>query len=172
MSAARRKQLVLGLYPFTRGIAYAAFHAPLAPVDWGLSRLRGDKDTFSFAAAASLMERLDPDIVVLSDCTDRKSRPPSDLNALHLRIAAHAESRAIVVCWYSKADVLECFREVGAATRFEIASAIAERVDAFSYRLPPEPRPWNSQNQRLGLFDAAALVMTHFCKAKGRVGSK
>ncbi|MDR3528558.1 MAG: hypothetical protein P4L57_14905 [Rhizomicrobium sp.] len=166
MTAPHPKEVVLGLYPFTRGVAFAAFHSSLSPVDWGMKKLQGDKDVFSFEATKELIAHLQPDVLVLGDCSRRQSRPPSDLGKLHKRIAAYAESMLIEVHVFKKSDIANCFHGVGATTRYEIAKAIAAQVDALSHRLPPPLKPWNSQNQRLALFDAAALVMTYYCQKK------
>lgn len=167
MTASRHKELVLGLYPFTRGVAFAAFHSPLSPVDWGLKVVRaGAKDNLSVEVTKALILRLQPDVIVLGDCSTRRSRPPSDLEKLQRRITKYARSQVIDVHIFDKADIQDCFKGVKAATRYEIAKAIASQVDALSHRLPPVPRPWDSQNQRLGLFDAAALAMTYYCQSK------
>jgi hypothetical protein len=47
---------------------------------------------------------------------------------------------------------------VGARSRQEIAEAVARSFD----RLPRPRRPWEGPHRRLAIFDAAAVVLTHY----------
>ena len=51
---------------------------------------------------------------------------------------------------------------MGARTRDEIAAAVVRHVDAFRHRLPRARRIWTSEDKRMALFSAAALVLTHY----------
>ncbi len=55
-----------------------------------------------------------------------------------------------------------CFASIGAATRYEIAQAIAQHVPELRRHLPRERKPWMSEDFRQCLFDSAALALTHF----------
>ena len=70
--------------------------------------------------------------------------------------------RDIGIRIYPRAAVRTCFASIGATSRYEIALAIAQRIDAFNHRLPPKRRKWMNQDPRQSLFDAAALAITYF----------
>ena len=72
---------------------------------------------------------------------------------------------------YTREDVRACFRESGAITRYEIAQAIAAHVPAMSHRLPPMKKLWESEDGRMGLFDAASLALTYFCHGPASSGA-
>ena len=71
-------------------------------------------------------------------------------------MACHSGSR------YSRADIKGAFRTVGATTRQEIAQAVARQVEAFRHRLPSPRKPRESVDRRMAMFNAGALVLTHY----------
>lgn len=163
MMVARRRDLVLALYPFTRGIAFAMFESPLTPIDWGLKDIRGEhRNALAFEATQKLIDRLQPDILVLHDFSCIYSRRGERSNRLQRLIGSYAISQSIEVYVYPRRHIRECFKSVGAVTRYEIAQAIASQVPAFGHRLPPARKIWQSEDSRMGLFDAASLVMTYY----------
>jgi hypothetical protein len=66
------------------------------------------------------------------------------------------------VAVYSRGQVRQVFASVGAVTRQEIAEAVARHLEPFQQHLPPRRRPWQSEDERMALFSAAALLLTHF----------
>ena len=168
MSGARRRDLVLAIHPFTRGIAFTLFEGPLSPIDWGVKDTRGSqKNAASLDAAKRLIERLQPDILVLEDSSGPSGRRTERIRRLQRLIEIHGQAHAVEVIRFGREKIRECFRAVGASTRYEIAQAIASQVHAFGHRLPPVRKIWKSEDARMGLFDAASLVMTFYCQGGG-----
>ncbi len=73
-----------------------------------------------------------------------------------------ASANSVETQIYSRADIKAQFEEIGASTRYEIASAIASRIDAFAHELPPKRKIWLPESSRMGLFNAAAVALTHY----------
>lgn len=166
MTGARRGELVLALHPHARGVAFALFESPLSPIDWGVKRVTGgEKNAQSLEVIKCLVERLQPDILVLEDLTSGRVRRSRRIRRLQWLIASYGEGQSIEVHWINRQDIRECFKAVGAVTRYEIAQAIASQIHAFGHRLPPVRQIWMTEDARMGLFDAASLVMTHYCQA-------
>src|SRR5882762_3015628 len=62
--------LVLAIYPATRGIAFALMRSPLAVIDWGIKGAYGrDKNAMFLKKVAGLLDANQPDVVVLEDPT-------------------------------------------------------------------------------------------------------
>jgi hypothetical protein len=157
---------VLAIHPVTTGIVFAHFSGPLSPRDWGIKEARGrSKNALALEAAVCLIEHLQPDVLVLEDCSGPLSRRGHRMRRLQRLIANSATGQAVDVHWFSRADIRKCFAGVGAVTRQEIARAIASQIHAFSHRVPPARRAWDRENPRLGLFDAASLAMTFYSRA-------
>jgi hypothetical protein len=164
----RRYDLVLAIYPQSRGFAFALFESWLSPVDWGIHEARGPrKNARSLARVNSLLELHMPDVVVLQNMSDHGTRRVPRIQELNRRIAELAHLRGIIVHKYSRAQVLEHFTESGAATEQKIAEVIAKQVAALSLYVPPERKPWMSEDPRMGIFDATALAWMFFHSVSG-----
>lgn len=165
MSGPRKEALVLAVYPFSRGLAFTVFESPLSPLDWGVKDIRGaHRNLLSLDATKRLMESHQPDVVVLHDFSCIHSRRGKRVQRLQKMIENHATAQGAEVHIYSRRQIRECFRGVGAVTRYEIAQAIVSQVHALGHRLPPVRKLWQSEPARMGIFDAASLVMTFYCR--------
>lgn len=161
-------ELVLALYPCSRGLAFVLFEGPLSPIDWGLKNARGrDRNGLIMEATKLLIDRCQPDVVVLQRHRSKPNRHMRPMHRLEQMIATYAASQAIECHHYSREEIRMCFRDSGAITRYEIAQTIAAHVPALSHRLPPMKKLWQSEDGRMGLFDAASLAVTHFCHING-----
>lgn len=165
MRARSQREIVLALYPLSRAMAYMAFEGPLSPHDWGIKKLRGSRQNArALDAAGNLIERLQPAALVLASAADPRYRRGSRVRRLERLIANHARGRAVEVHSFTRAQIRECFEGTGASTRYEIAQVIASQIHALNHRLPPPRKPWKSEDHRMGLFHAAALVLTFYCQ--------
>jgi hypothetical protein len=77
-------------------------------------------------------------------------------------VSCPSADRGVEVVIYSRGDVRACFAAVGARTRHEIAEAVVRHIDAFRPKLPKKRQPWESEDRRLAMFSAAALILTHY----------
>jgi hypothetical protein len=161
----RRYDLVLAIYLQSRGFAFALFESWLSPVDWGIHEARGPrKNAQCLTQINSLVELHMPDVVILENMSDRGTRRVPRIQELNRRIA---DLRGMVIHKYSRATVLDYFVERGATTKRKIAEMIAKQVPAFSLYVPPERKPWMSEDPRMGIFEAAALAWMYFRQREG-----
>jgi hypothetical protein len=166
MTSREPSELVLGIYPFCRGLAFALFEGPLSPIDWAVKDIRSDRrNALVLEATKELIERYQPDVLVLQAHRTKGGMRGQRIRRLDQMIATYAAGQAIECHRYTREEIRTCFRAAGAVTRYEIAQAIAAHVPALSHRLPPMKKLWQSEDRRMGLFDAASLVMTYFCNA-------
>ncbi|HWT99816.1 MAG TPA: hypothetical protein VN229_19430 [Terriglobales bacterium] len=155
------KGLVLAVHPTAKGFGWVVFESPLSAVDWGIASAKQGRNARLQARFARLLERYEPSAVVLE-----AFEPPS-LRAerirhlcrsmLHLAACKGADTPV-----YPRSVIRTVFASVGAVTRFETAQVIARHIDAFSHRLPEKRKPWQGEDPRQSLFDAAALALTYF----------
>ena len=156
---------MLAIYPNTRGFAFVVFEGPLAPVDWGVTEIRGtNKNKRCLRRIAMLFGQYEPDALVLQNMSEpdggvHRARRIRNLNDA---IVVLAETQGIPAFAYSRAQVRQCFGHLGPATKHSIAEAIAKHIPAFERFLPPVRKIWMSEDARMGLFDAVALVLTFF----------
>lgn len=166
MRETRRYELVLAIYPNTRGLAFVLFEGPLAPVDWGVREVRGGRKNEScLQHVRALLDRYHPDALVLQDTSESGARSHR-IRVLNSAIAECADRLGLRIATCSRTQVRQSF---GYATKHEIAVAIARHVPVFERYLPPKRKPWTSEDARMGLFDAAALGISFF-RAEGGHG--
>jgi hypothetical protein len=169
MSGGQRGELILAIYPFSRGFSFTLFEGHMSLVNWGVKDIRGRRRTArSLESAIKIIERFQPDAIVMPMSADPLTRRPDRIQKLQHLIANHAQGQAIEVYRYGRAQIRDCFKTVGATSRYEIAQAIASQVHALGHRVPPVRKIWQSEDSRMGLFDAAALVMTYYCRGGER----
>jgi hypothetical protein len=114
-------------------------------------------------------ERYSLDALVLQDMSPEGTRRSRRIRQLNDTIAEFAETYGIPVFLYSRDQVRQCFRQFGLATKHGIAETIAKHIPELANRVPRVRKVWMSEDSRMGLFDAAALVVT-FCQSNGQCG--
>ena len=154
----RRHTLVLSIYLNTRGFAFVLFEGSLAPFDWAAQTIRGRrKHARCLLRIAALLNRYEPDVIVLQDMARASNRRAMRLISLNAEIDAMAQERGVPVFAYSRADVDNAFAPFGLGNKHDMAELIAKHAPAFERFVPPPRKPWMSEDARMGIFDAAAL---------------
>lgn len=155
--------VVLAIYPITRGVGFALMKSPLSPIDWGIKGIqRGDRHASCLEKVAALVERHQPDTIVLEDPTAPRLQRARGIDRLTRAIESLARHERIDVYRYPRSVVQECFSQFGVRTRYDIAAAIAARIPVFERFLPHKRKLWESEDPRMGIFRAAALALTHY----------
>lgn len=163
MSDFHRYPYVLALYPNARGFAFALFESALSIADWGVKEVRGlRKNAQALAKAEALFAQYAPSVLVMQDMAAEGARRARRIRALNDAMAEAAMSVGMRIATYSRVDVLDAFVEFGVTTKQGVAQVIAEHVPTLARYVPPPRRPWQSEDARMGLFDAAALALTFF----------
>lgn len=162
-----KDNLVLALYPFSRGFAFVLFEAPKTPLDWGVKEIkekhRNDK---TLAAIKQLVERYCPVVIVIEDLGDRRYRRTARVRKLYRMLAKYADRESIDLHRIEQHAIWEHFAAKGALTKYEIAKVIVHQLPGFAHRMPRIRKPWMSADPRQSLFDAAALGIL-FYKLRG-----
>jgi Holliday junction resolvasome RuvABC endonuclease subunit len=154
--------LVLAVHPTTRGFGWVLFENPQTPVAWSIVHARAGRDQHLIARFERLLDRYEPAVLVMEAFENGTSRRNARIQQLYRALVHEASVRAIEVPIFDRETIQAAFEKSGAKTRNEIARVIAERVEAFSHRLPPKRKLGNSDDTRQSLFDAAALALTYF----------
>ena len=163
MIDAHAQNLVLAVYPFSRGFAFVFFEGPNSPFDWGVKEIKEKhKNTKTVDEIKKLIDRYRPEALVIEDTTDGGSRRTSRIRKLYRMMEHLAVAEYIDLHRYKKTEVNDCFVLAGARTKREIAQAIALQIPAFAHRMPPFRKPWMSEDPRQSLFDAIALVLVFY----------
>jgi Holliday junction resolvasome RuvABC endonuclease subunit len=159
----QRYPLVLAIYLNTRGFAFVVSKSSLSPHDWGVKEVRGRRrHARCLAKIVAILDQYQPDILVIQDTSPEGTLRTRRIIKLNTAIAELAGPRGMALYAYSRADVWEAFRDVGVSNKQDLARVIALHIPAFENYVPPPRKPWKSEDDRMGIFDAAALALTYF----------
>lgn len=152
-----RRELVMAVFPNTRGFGYAVFEG-LLPVDWGVSDVQGKNRNYTcIRRITALIAKYNPDVLLLRDPTEARGRVATLIEAI-ATLPRHPGAACLAV---SRPQVREAFSYLAQPTRQRIAHAIADRIPFLEPLVPAPRKIWNSENRRMGLFDAVALALTY-----------
>lgn len=154
--------LTLGVFPTSRGLGWACFDGPFSLFESGLFTSTRDKNAACLGKLESLLARLSPETLVLEAFDEKSSVRSPRIRRLCLAMVSTAAERGHDLAVFKKADVQAAFAGVGARTREEIAHAIARHLPGLVHRLPKSRKNGDSEDKRLSIFNAAALVLTHY----------
>jgi hypothetical protein len=153
---------IFALDPTTKGFGYAVFELPFRLVEWGLTRVAGEKHAGAILRFEKLLARFRPDAVVLEDAEAPGSRRQPRVRQLIKALTKIARDRGIAVYTLARSAVLKCFSsDENVATKHSIARHLAERFPELAGQLPPPRKPWQTEHERMSVFDALALAVTH-----------
>jgi Holliday junction resolvasome RuvABC endonuclease subunit len=166
MNGPRKHNLILGIYPNTRGFSFVLFEGPEFTADWGTMEVRGKlKNRQCLRRISVLLGRYQPDALVLQDMSEYGTRRARRICNLNEAIEVLAETQGIQVFKCSRAQVQRAFSSLGATTKQAIAQSISTLIPVFGNFIPPVRKIWKSEHSRMALFDAAALVLTFYRQA-------
>ena len=132
-------------------------------VDWGVRTVEGNKNAGSLEKVAEMIAHYNPHVMVLEDTVTKGSRRSPRIQALTKRLIAVAEGRTIKVALFSQQQVRQVFFGDARSTKHDLAEMIARQFpEELGFRLPPKRRPWMSEDSRMDIFNAAALVLAYY----------
>ena len=165
---ANRDTRILAIDPSTRGFGYAVLEGPSRLIDWGVKETKTDKKRRSLKLIDELVNDYQPYAMVVEDYAGKGSRRCERVAGLIDEIRELALKRKVKVKSFSRAEVKKAFSESGASNKYEIAKATAGRFPELAPRLPRFRKPWMSEDYRMSIFDAVALVLTFFFQFKNK----
>ncbi len=150
---------ILAIDPTHRGFGYVVLEGPQLLVDWGIRDVRSKKNARSTEAVAGLLELYQPEVLIVEDSTARGSRRRERVRQLILELGELARGHKVQVRRISRLKVKQTFASQGATNKHQIARAIAVQFPELTSRLPPERKPWMSEDTRMAIFDAMAMAI-------------
>src|SRR6266849_6412339 len=157
---------VLAIDPTHRGFGYVIFEGPDFLIDWGVRHVEGPKNKASIAAAAELITRYHPRIIVLEDVAAKGCRRCRRVRELVDGLEWYGRERGLTVRKVAQSRVKRIFLPLGIRNKNEMARFIAAKFPELGRYLPPERKAWMSEDTRMAVFDAAAFVLAFFLASK------
>jgi len=151
---------ILAIAPSTRGFGFAVLEGQEMLVDWGVKTVKGDKNAQSLKKVEEMIAHYQPGVLVLEDASAKNSRRSPRIRNLSQQIIKMAVTRKVSVKLFSRDQVMKTFFADGQGTKHALAEIIAKRFpEELGSRLPPKRKAWMSEDSRMNIFDAVALVL-------------
>jgi Holliday junction resolvasome RuvABC endonuclease subunit len=153
---------VLALDPASRGCGFAVVEGRFQLIDWGRKATKDNKGTRYIRLVSDLIERYEPDVLVVEDFRAKGARRCRRVQLLICALRELAKRKRIRCYPCSRLTVIKVFSLAGARTKHQIAAAIATMFPELAPQLPPVRKPWMNENHRMSIFDAVAFALTYF----------
>ena len=152
---------ILAIDPTTEGLAYAVIEdSPLHLIDWGIKNC-GRKKAAALRSATEMIERWQPNVLVMEDYEASSSRRHRRVQRLIQNLIELAGRHRLRVHTFSRIDIR---RRFGVKTKDDVAATIAGIFPELLPKLPPRRDFSASEDYRMAIFDAVAMGTTHLEK--------
>jgi hypothetical protein len=162
MSESKEEKRVLALDVRPRSFGYVVFEGPNELLDWGVKSFRRGVNAVQTPRGRKfewLQEDYLPSAIVLKEPGPRGKR-----RKFVSMVQTKAESLGIGIRLLRNSAIEKAFGGEGRLTKYEVACALAERFPELRWALPPKRKPWQSEDYRISIFDAAALGVAYFAR--------
>ena len=162
MNHGKSAKLVLAVQPTSHGFGWVLFERPMSLVNWGIASTHNDYATWCMARFEKLVDLYRPQVLVLETRPADKGFSKGRARLLSKAMQGFCANRDIEVHRYAYAEVTEALVAKPVEKRRAIVEAVAGIFPILRDRQPRPRRPWESEDGRRCLFDAAALGVAHF----------
>jgi hypothetical protein len=156
---------IFALDPTTKGFGYALLETPYRLVDWDMAHIEGEKNSGAALRFEELLDQYRPDVVVLEDPAAPGSRRRPRVQKLLGQLRDIARERGIAIHMLPRLAVIECFSSPEKrATKYSITQNLAETFPELAEKMPKRRKIYQSEDERIAIFDALALAVTYAMK--------
>lgn len=145
---------ILGVASTTRGFGYAVMEGPDRLVDLGSKRTTKAK-AVNIEAVDAVLQRARPLFVAFDRESSSKKGRRGRLFVGILRAACAAHEIMIVDVDNER---LKALTNTPNPSKWEVAEALARRFPEAAHRLPARRKPWQGEDDRVGMFLALAAA--------------
>lgn len=156
------QKLTLVMYPNTHGVGFVICEGPDEIIDFGLKKVRSISNSKYLKKAKWLMEYCRPNLVLLLDYKNGSQRISKRQEKVIDSFRDLAKAQLIPIQTYSRSQVKQVFSAFEKATKYEIAMQILGWYPQLKNKEPHKRLPWMAEHYQMGVFDAFALMLTHY----------
>ena len=162
----QNERCVMAIDPTSRGFGFVVFEGTegldMKLIDWGVPHVRSNKRRACLRRIEELLDTYEPTFLILEHSAAAGSRRCARVKRLLVAIRALAARRNVKTRSVSRGAIHAAFSKGNARTKEEIAASIAARYPELAPRRPPPRKCWMPEDDRMSMFDAAALAHTFF----------
>jgi hypothetical protein len=151
------RMLALDITP--KGIAFAVFEGRGRLYDSGVTYVSEPSKHAYVEKAEHLLLTYLPYVLVMEDTKGEGFKKGPRTESVIKRLELLAMSKTLPVVKVARTDVLRAF---GTKNKYQTAEAIARIYPVLEDRLPHHRKPWESETDRVNVFDAVSFALTSF----------
>jgi Holliday junction resolvasome RuvABC endonuclease subunit len=139
----------------------------MAPANWGIAATKANRSAWSMSRFGKLLDLYRPAVVVLEKNPESANKNLDRVQLLAKTMGGVASGRDIALHVYKRTEIARAITANESAKRGDVARAVALLFPILRDRLPSPRKPWQTEDNRRSLFDAAAIGVAHY-KLTGR----
>ena len=167
MKSLNHPKRVLALDVHPRSFGYVVFEGSRQLLDWGVRSYR-KTDRFPGSSVrrklGALLSDFLPSVIVLRAFETSAVKMNVKRTRIFVAIQKDARSRRIPVRLIRHQGVKKVFGNQRRMTKHQMATLLAELLPDLAWNLPLKRKPWESEDYRMSIFDAAALGVVYFAR--------
>lgn len=144
--------------PSSRGFGFAVLENGRLLVDWGVAVVNDQTEGHLVARFQALVDRYAPRSIAF-ECVN-ESRRGARCRQRILTLEEHCQARSIAVIRIKRAQLRMIFGDF--SNKHQIAVTIAQKFPELLPILPPQRKPWMTENPRMKVFGAVALGLVAY----------
>jgi hypothetical protein len=151
------KERILSISLTYRGFGFLIFENGETVIDWGHASVF-NHDPEIFEKRINTLIEYNQVKSVLSYSTHRR---PIQIQKNICSLKKICKKHRVKIKFLTQKNVTDVFESFGAYTKYQRAGLIVEYLPDLSYKLPPKRKPWQSEDIRMSIFDAACLALSY-----------
>jgi hypothetical protein len=159
ISESRILALALDIIP--KGVAFAVLEGTERLYDAGVTYVAEPSKHAYVEKVETLLLRYLPQVLVLEDTKGAGFKKGPRSEHVIRRLELLALSKTLPVVKVSRKEVLSVF---GTKNKYETAATVARFFPELEGRLPGHRRPWETENDRINIYEAVSFALTAYQK--------
>lgn len=163
----------LAIAPVSRGFGLVVIDSLGTPLDWRVKEIQENpkrKNAQCVLEVDKLIEAHRPQVLVLENHRAPGSKKRKRVAELLDVLTELATDSGVATAVYGPREIRAALGLSPGANKDKIAAEVSKRVPILRSRVPKLRRLWESERYAMPLFMAAALALTHLCRAQRKDG--
>lgn len=157
-----KNSITVVIYPNQRGMGYVICEHPNDIINYGLGKLRVFTPVNYVKRLSKFIKNYRPDVVILKDYNPNSKIVSKRVRKVIEKLEMEAEEKGLEVYRYRRSDIAHVFSSFNATNKFEISRTLVKWYPYLHRFLAPIRTFMMSEHYHMGIFDAFALMYTHF----------
>ena len=154
--------ITLAIYPNHRGMGYVICRNPKDIIDYGVAYLKILAPNYYVKRLFKFISIYKPKLIILKDYGEGLYQVNSRVKKVITTIEFEAFKEGLEVKRYSRSQMIQVFSQFGETNKFGISHTLSRWYPNLSHLVAPPRTDTTNENYYMGIFDAHALMCTHY----------